>query len=211
MLVKSLLWTGMLGVAMVSTSSTAQADHFTHQGRLVRDIEVLHHAVDDFYNEVRHHNRFSHLATEARALLREVDHFCDTAQHHGSLGHLKTDFRDVSREMRHVQQDMQRAWRRHHQHHDDHIQLAWANVERAFDRVYFDLYESHCGYIQYHCTIGHGPGHHHGNPGPFIPGNGPYYNGNQGAISFGQKNGKIQVQVHGNAPAWAHLLKAAIK
>lgn len=212
MLVKSLLWTGMLGVAMVSMSSTAQADHFTHQGRLVRDIEVLHHAVEDFYSEVRHHNRFSNLAGEARALLREVDHFCDTAQHDGGLGHLKADFRDVSREMRHVQQDMQRAWYRyHHHHHDGHIQSAWADVERAFDRVYFDLYESHCGYIQYHCSIGHGHGHQHGHPGPFIPGNGPYYNGNQGAVSFGQKNGKFQVQVQGNAPAWAHLLKAAIK
>ncbi|RCS40692.1 hypothetical protein DTL42_25330 [Bremerella cremea] len=215
MLVKSLLWTGMLGVAMVSLSSTAKADHFIHQGRLVRDIEVLHHAVDDFYREVRFHNRFSDLSTEARALLLEVDHFCDTAQNHGSLRHLKIDFREVSGEMRHVQQEMQRAWHRHHHHHHDgHIQSAWADVERAFDRVYYDLYEAHCGYIQYHCTIQHGHGHHgHGHyaPGPFVSGNGPFYNGNQGGVSFGQKNGKFQVQVQGNAPVWAHLLKAAIK
>lgn len=221
MLVKSIIWTGMLGIAMVSLSSTAKADHFTHEGRLVRDIEVLHHAVDDFYHEVDHHRRYSDLAREARALLREVDHFCDTAQRRGGLGHLKADFRSVSREMRHVQQDLYRCWNHYHDHHgESHILSSWARVERAFDRVYYDLYESRCGYIQYHCSIGNGYGHGHGHGhhngyqgnGPFVPGNAsnPFY-GNQGGVSFGHSNGKFQVRVGGNAPGWAHLLKAAIK
>lgn len=207
MLVKSALWTGMLAVAVVSMGSTAKADHFTHQGRLVRDIEILHHAVEDFYDEVHFHNRFSSLAGEARALLRDVDHFCETAQRYGSLSHLRRDFRDVSREMQHVQRDLNRSWRYHsHFHnHDRHILAAWANVERAFDRVYFDLYENHCGFIQYQCSIGGGHGHGHGhghggfNPGhgggPFIPNNSPFY-GNKG-ISFGVSNGKFQFHIGG--------------
>ncbi|MEW4454943.1 hypothetical protein AB1L30_19915 [Bremerella sp. JC817] len=209
MLLKTLVWSGVLSVALVSMTSTAQADHFVHRGRLVNDIEHLHHDVEDLYREVRHHKSFGPLAFEAKALLREVDHFCETAQRYGSLSHLKADFREVSDEMRHVQRELRTLWHRFHHHHgDDHILSAWADVERSFDRVYFDLYENHCGFIQYHCVIpvapghGHGHGHHGHGPG--------YYQPKQG-VQFGVKNGKVQVHVGGNAPGWAHILKAAMK
>ncbi len=214
MLTKTLVWSGILGAALVSMASTANAGHFDHRHRLVSDIERLHHAAEDFYQEVRFHEGFTSLAFEAKALLREVDHFCDTARRGGSQAHLRHDFEEVSREMRHVQQDFRRAWHSCHRP-DRHVLSTWADVERAFDRVYYDLYERHCGYIQYGCkiSIGHGHGHyddHRYRPdyGHYQPRPRPYP---QSSIHFGTKDGKINVKLGSGAPGWAHMLKGAIK
>lgn len=215
MLTKTLLWSGILGTALFSMASTAEAGHWAHRHRLVDDIEHLHHATEDFYREARYHEGFSRLSREAKALLREVDHFCDTARRGGSLSHLRHDFEEVSREMRHVQTEFRRAWHGCHRP-DRHVLSSWADVERAFDRIYFDLHESHCGYIQYHCSVGHV---HHGHGSihdhRYRPGHGyhqprprPYP---QPGISFGSHKGKISVQIGGGAPPWAHMLKAAMK
>ncbi|PQO31295.1 hypothetical protein C5Y96_13210 [Blastopirellula marina] len=218
MLTKTLVWSGILSAALLSMASTANAGHFDHRHRLVDDIERLHHATEEFYQEVRHHEGFSSLTFEAKALLREVDHFCDTARRNGSLTHLRHDFDEVSTEMRHVQHDFRRAWHGCHRP-DRHVLSAWAEVERAFDRVYFDLYEAHCGYIQYTCRIGnvHDHGHHddHYNDHQFRPDYGHYQPQPrpypQPGIQFGTKDGKINVKLGNGAPAWAHMLKGAIK
>lgn len=218
MLTKTLVWSGILGATLLSLASTANAGHFDHRHRLVSDIERLHHATEEFYQEVRFHEGFTSLAAEARALLREVDHFCDTAQRNGSLTHLRHDFEEVSREMRHVQQDFRRVWHSCHRP-DRHVLSTWADVERAFDRVYFDLYERHCGYIQYGCTIsnGHGHGHydnhysdHRYRPdyGHYQPRPRPYP---QSGIQIGTQNGQFSVKLGSGAPGWAHMLKGAIK
>lgn len=220
MLTKTLVWTGILGTALLSMASTANAGYFDCRHRLVDDIERLHHATEDFYREVRVHEGFTNLAFEAKALLREVDHFCDTARRGGSLSHLRHDFEEVSREMRHVQQEFRRAWHRCHRP-DRHVLSSWADVERAFDRVYWDLYERHCGYIQYTCRISNGPDHGHHDDhysdhryrpdyghGHFQPKPRPYP---QSGIQIGTKNGKLNVQLGSSAPAWAHMLKGAIK
>ncbi|MEW4563644.1 hypothetical protein AB1K70_14015 [Bremerella sp. JC770] len=218
MLAKTLVWSGILGTALLSMASTANAGYFDHRHRLVSDIERLHHATEDFYREVRFHDGFSRLSLEAKALLREVDHFCDTARRGGSLSHLRHDFEEVSREMRHVQQEFRRAWRSCHRP-DRHVLSSWADVERAFDRIYWDLYERHCGYIQYTCRIDNG--HHHGHHGGHYhdhryrpdfghhqPKPRPYP---QHGIQIGSKDGKINVKLGSGAPGWAHMLKAAIK
>ncbi|MBI1248606.1 hypothetical protein GC197_12295 [bacterium] len=222
MLLKTLVWSGILSVVTFSMVSTAKADHFTCRHRLVDDIEYLHHEVEDFYQEVRYHETYGPLASEARALLNEVDHFCETARRQASLNHLKADFADVSREMKHVQQELRSCWHAcHHHHGDQHILQAWINIEQAFDRVYYDLYEAHCGYIQYRCQIPvqqgpiyqnpyYGNGHNHGyNPGY----NNGYGNGygqykNQGGMKIGFQNGKVNVQIGGKPAGWGNLIKA---
>ncbi|MBA2114783.1 hypothetical protein [Bremerella alba] len=218
MLTKTFIWTGILGAALLSMASTADAGYFDHRHRLVNDIERLHHATEDFYREIRIHEGFTGLTFEAKALLREVDHFCDTARRGGSLSHLRHDFEEVSREMRHVQSEFRRAWHGCHRP-DRHVLSSWADVERAFDRVYYDLYERHCGYIQYSCKIssGHHHGHHkdHYQDHQYRPGHGhhqprprPFP---QPSVQIGSKNGKVNVKLGHGAPGWAHILKAAIK
>jgi len=220
MLTKTLVWSGILGTALLSMATTAEAGHFDHRHRLVGDIERLHHDTEDFYREVRFHEGFSGLTFEAKALLREVDHFCETARRGGSLSHLRHDFEEVSREMRHIQQEFRRAWQRC-RHPDRHVLSTWADVERAFDRIYFDLYERHCGYIQYHCSLGHGHGHGHHDDHYQDHRYRPDYGYNrprprprpypQSGIQFGSKDGKINVRLGSGAPGWAHMLKAAIQ
>lgn len=200
MLIKTAIWSGILGAAVVSMTGTAQADHFTHRHRLVDDIQRLHEATDHFHREARIHAGYSHLTSEAKHLLKAIDHFCDTAKTDGSLRHLKLDFQEASTEMRHAQSELRRAW---HVRRDPHMLQAWAAVERAFDRVYFDLYQTHCHFIQYHCTI----------PVPHVHGGHGHSGHIHGGHGHGHHGGGVQVHVggHHKAPIWAHILHEVLK
>lgn len=204
MFTKTAIWSGILGAALFSMTGTAQADH---RHRLVDDIERLHDATEHFYREARIHAGYSHVTAEAKHLLESVDHFCDTAKRGWNPRHLKLDFADVSREMRHAQSEFRRA---RHVRHDLHMLQAWAEVERAFDRVYYDLYEQHCSFIHYHCSIPVPHVHIHGGHG-HSHGHGAIHHGGQG--HHGHHGGGVQVHVggHHKAPVWAQILHEVLK
>jgi len=229
MLTKWTLLGGLVAATVLTAGTQVEAGNYFNRHQLVRDVEILHHRTEDFYREARYHEGYSHLTKEARHLLSKVDHFCDTARRSGSHRHLQADFQAVSREMKHVQEEFRRAW---HRRQDRHVLRAWAAVESAFDQVYFDLYEGHCGFIQYHCpvrkpSLGHHPTHghhrdrtdiHHGNDNRHNARRPdhrrPNDNRGRNTSPFVQRDsGGVQIQFgnQGRAPVWAQLLNEALK
>ncbi|MGY8769781.1 MAG: hypothetical protein ACKVH8_15285 [Pirellulales bacterium] len=186
------LFAGLLFTAFLAAPQLASAGHFTHQHRLEDDIEALHQASERLHDILHHRAGFSHLDDEAQKMAEAAEHFCDTAQQHGSLSHLRADFNEVMTEFRHVQSELRQA---HYAHHSYTVQRAWVDVERAMDRVYYDLYETHCRYVRYRCSIQISHGHNHYNNHH----NGGHYN-----------SGPVQIHYQSKAPAWAHILNAAL-
>lgn len=158
-MIKSIVISGVVGAALMSFTASAEAG-FTHRHRLIRDIEVLHEKVECFAREARYQAGFSHLTIEAGDLLHEVDYFCAIAKRSCDDHYrLKRDFQRVAREMQHVQLVFERACR---YRNDPRLVSSWAEVECAFDRVYFDLYECHCDFLRHHAEVEvHHHGHHH--------------------------------------------------
>ncbi|MFI4877065.1 MAG: hypothetical protein ACIALR_17055 [Blastopirellula sp. JB062] len=188
----------------------AQAGHWQHRGRLARDADSLHRATHRLHRLIHHRTGFSQLEEEALRLDDAAAHFAETAHFGGSLAHLRLDFRAAQRELRHVQSLILHAC---HVRHDWVVRDAWAQVERAFDRVYYDLYSTHCGYVSYRCSIGgihdRPHDHHHGRrPGRIQS---PPNKIIQGTIQVGP----FQVQAHKvlkkSQHAWKHNLKNAFK
>lgn len=184
----------------------AKADHWEHQWRLQQDTQYLHAATHRLHELIHHRTGFSHLDDEAQALDDAAAHFAETAALGGGLQHLRADFDDTARELRHVQTLINRAC---HVRYDWRVQQTWAEVERAFDRVYYDLYSNHCRYVTYGCQIGggfenHGHGNNgHGNVNPLPLNNG---RGNVQQIGGVIKLGPVTIQTRkvftNPSPAW---------
>jgi len=224
MFTKALVWTGVFAIATFSTS-TANADYFQHKHRLIRDIVLLQHHVRVFHHSVRHQDCYYRIDVESHQLLDDVDHFRRTAIRGGSQWHLRSDFQSIAREM----EDIQRLLRHVR---DYRVKRNWVEVERAFDRVYFDLYERHCGFIRNHCSVSkpvidHGHGHRHGRPDfgrdrrpgpdrrPDTDRDRDRGRDHGHAFQPGQRpdsnRGRVEINLKNRAPAWAHLLKEFTK
>ncbi|WP_131282313.1 hypothetical protein [Blastopirellula marina] len=170
----------------------ANAGYWQYQDRLASDAYQLHQATHRLHGLIHHRTGFSHLDDEALNLDEAAAHFAETARHGGSLSHLRLDFKVASRELQHVQSLITYTYR---VRRDWAVQQAWADVERAFDRVYYDLYSNHCRYVSYTCQIGgviHDHGHdHHDHHGPFHNNTGPFHGPQIGGLI---KVGPVTIQ-----------------
>ncbi|MCC9605621.1 hypothetical protein LOC68_22025 [Blastopirellula sp. JC732] len=185
----------IIAAILFAAPQLAKAGHWEHQGRLESDTYYLHQATHRLHELIHHRTGFSHLDDEAHHLDEAAAHFAETAALGGSLSHLRADFNETARELRHVQSQLLHAC---HVRNDWLVQQTWADVERAFDRVYYDLYSRHCGFISYTCQIGggHFDDHHHGhhnNVGGF-PHNVQKFPINQPHVGGSIKLGPVTIQ-----------------
>ncbi|TWT39462.1 hypothetical protein [Blastopirellula retiformator] len=149
----------LVAAILIAAPQLAQAGHWQFGGRIQSDTYYLHQATHRLHQLIHHRTGFSHLDDKAHHLDEAAAHFAETAAHGGSLSHLRADFQETARELRHVQTLLIHAC---HVRNDWLVQQTWADVERAFDRVYYDLYSRHCGFISYTCQIGGHFDDHHG-------------------------------------------------
>ncbi|PQO43271.1 hypothetical protein [Blastopirellula marina] len=216
---RSIAFFSIAAAILLAAPQFANAGHWEHQWRLQRDTDQLHHATHVLHELIHHRAGFSHLDEEAHALDEAAAHFAETAALGGNLAHLRADFDETARELRHVQTLINRAC---HVRYDWRVQQTWAAVERAFDRVYYDLYSNHCGFVTYGCQIGGGHiddhGHGHGGhgqvqplpqPRPFPINNGRH-NGQQigGTIKLGPVTIQTKKVFSNNSSAWNNHFKS---